>query len=195
MKKILILLLLVSVIGCASKQVQDDVVYRQAAKCKGDLYSLGDVDCETGALLSKEAKEVIVEDAAITEEDIKDIDLSNEEVRREIELVFKDILFDYDKYVIRDDARPYFSAIASWLNEHRRTRIIIEGHCDERGTNEYNLALGEKRAKAAMNYLVSLGVSSSRMTFITYGEEKPVCTSHSAGCWQLNRRAHFVVTE
>ena len=192
MKKILILLLLVSVIGCASKQAKDDVVYRPAAKCKGDLYSLGDVDCETGAV---RAKEVIVEDVAIVEEDIKDIDLSDEEVRKEIALVFKDILFDYDKYVIRADARPYFSSIASWMNEHLRTKIIIEGHCDERGTNEYNLALGEKRANAAKNYLISLGVSPSRMTVITYGEEKPVCSSHDEGCWQLNRRAHFVVTE
>jgi peptidoglycan-associated lipoprotein len=78
------------------------------------------------------------------------------------------------------------------MNKNKGANITIEGHCDERGTNEYNLALGEKRAKSAMDYLVSLGVSSSRMGMITYGEENPVCVQKNEACWQKNRRAHFI---
>ncbi len=107
---------------------------------------------------------------------------------------FKDALFELDKYNIRPDARAVLDSVASWLNDHTDINILIEGHCDERGTNEYNLALGEKRAKAARDYLISRGVSSKRMSTITYGEEKPVCSSRNENCWQRNRRAHFVVT-
>ena len=73
--------------------------------------------------------------------------------------------------------------------------VIVEGHCDERGTNEYNLALGEKRAKSTKKYLVSLGVSPSRVIIVTYGEEKPLCSDSNESCWQSNRRAHFVVAK
>jgi peptidoglycan-associated lipoprotein len=71
--------------------------------------------------------------------------------------------------------------------------VLIEGHCDERGTNEYNLALGERRAKATMNYLVGQGVQANRITIISYGKERPTCTEHSEACWAKNRRAHFLV--
>jgi peptidoglycan-associated lipoprotein len=71
--------------------------------------------------------------------------------------------------------------------------VLIEGHCDERGTNEYNTALGDRRAKATMNYLVSRGVAASRITLISYGEERPVCAQHDGDCWAKNRRAHFMV--
>jgi peptidoglycan-associated lipoprotein len=102
---------------------------------------------------------------------------------------FHDILFDYDKYTIREDARPILNSTASALQETTDRNIVIEGHTDERGTNEYNLALGEKRAKATMRYLRSLGVSPARMTIMTFGEERPVCTSQDETCWQRNRRA------
>jgi peptidoglycan-associated lipoprotein len=102
---------------------------------------------------------------------------------------FRDILFDYDKYTIRKDARPILNSAASVLSENTDRDIIIEGHTDERGTNEYNLALGEKRARATMKYLRSLGVSPERVTIMTFGEERPLCTSHNETCWQRNRRA------
>ena len=108
---------------------------------------------------------------------------------------FKDALFDYDKYDIRPDAREVLDSVASWLNSHRDIKALVEGHCDERGTNEYNLALGERRAKAARDYLISRGVSHKRMSIITYGEEKPACTEQNEECWQKNRRAHFIVTK
>ena len=105
--------------------------------------------------------------------------------------LFNDILFDYDKYTIRKDARSILDTAASSLHENSEQNIIIEGHTDERGTSEYNLALGEKRAKATMKYLKSLGVSPGRMTIMTFGEEKPLCTSQNESCWQRNRRAYI----
>jgi len=104
------------------------------------------------------------------------------------------VLFDFDKYNIRDDARPTLDAIASYLKQNAQVNITIEGNCDERGTNEYNLALGERRAKSARDYLSSLGVSPSRISVVTYGEEKPVCTEQNETCWQKNRRDHFVAS-
>jgi peptidoglycan-associated lipoprotein len=105
----------------------------------------------------------------------------------------KDIHFDFDKYDIRPGDARTLDANAAWLKSNADQLVLIEGHCDERGTNEYNLALGERRAKATMNYLVSQGVQANRVTIISYGEERPVCTEHNEACWSKNRRAHFLV--
>lgn len=103
----------------------------------------------------------------------------------------KDINFDFDKYDIRPGDAKILDANATWLKSNNDL-VLIEGHCDERGTNEYNLALGERRAKATMNYLVSQGVQTNRITIISYGEERPLCTEHNEACWAKNRRAHFL---
>jgi peptidoglycan-associated lipoprotein len=105
----------------------------------------------------------------------------------------KDIHFDFDKYDIRPGDAKVLDSNASWLKSNPDQLLLIEGHCDERGTNEYNLALGERRAKATMNYLVSQGVQANRITIISYGEERPLCTEHSESCWSQNRRSHFLV--
>lgn len=105
----------------------------------------------------------------------------------------RDVLFDYDSYDLREDARATLRENAAWLQENPKVRVEIEGHCDERGTVEYNLALGARRARAVRDYLVALGVSDHRMTTISYGEELPLCHEQSESCWQRNRRAHFVV--
>ncbi len=105
----------------------------------------------------------------------------------------KDIFFDFDRADLRPDARDTLRANADWLKSNQSARIEIEGHCDERGTNEYNLALGAKRAQSAKDYLVSLGISGERLSTISYGEEIPVCTEHEEGCWRQNRRARFVI--
>jgi peptidoglycan-associated lipoprotein len=105
----------------------------------------------------------------------------------------RDINFDFDKYDVRPGDAKILDANAAWLKSNQGYLVLIEGHCDERGTNEYNLALGERRAKAAMNYLVSQGVPASRITIISYGEERPLCTEHSEECWAKNRRDHFLV--
>ena len=105
----------------------------------------------------------------------------------------KDVFFDFDKYDIRPTDAKILDANASWLKSNANHLVLIEGHCDERGTNEYNLALGERRAKSTMNYLVSQGVQASRITIISYGEERPTCTQKTEECWAKNRRAHFLV--
>lgn len=107
--------------------------------------------------------------------------------------MFADILFDYDKYDIKDAYKPEMRKVSEWMAKNSPAVVSIEGHCDERGTNEYNLALGDRRARSVKDYLVSLGVPSSRIETISYGEEKPACTEQNEGCWAKNRRAHFVI--
>jgi peptidoglycan-associated lipoprotein len=105
----------------------------------------------------------------------------------------RDVHFDFDKYVIRPDGAAILDRNATWLKANAKDLLLIEGHCDERGTNEYNLALGERRAQATLNYLVAQGVAARRITIVSYGEEHPVCTDHNEDCWAKNRRAHFLV--
>ena len=105
-----------------------------------------------------------------------------------------DVFFDYDQYELRADARDRLARNAQFLNEHPEFVVTIEGHADERGTNEYNLALGERRASAARDYLTTLGVDGSRIRTLTYGEERPFCGSSGESCWSQNRRAHFTIT-
>jgi len=108
--------------------------------------------------------------------------------------LLKEVFFDFDKSDIREADRAVLSQNADALKRFDFLRITVEGHCDERGTVEYNLALGERRAKAAYDYLVSLGVPADRLKTVSYGKEVPVCTQSSEDCWQRNRRAHFTVT-
>ncbi len=103
----------------------------------------------------------------------------------------KDIYFDYDKYNVRAAEQPTLQADAAFLKTHPNIRFTIEGNCDERGSAEYNLALGQNRANSAKEALVKLGVPASSIKTISYGKEKPVCTEHNEACWQQNRHAHF----
>jgi len=103
-----------------------------------------------------------------------------------------DVHFDFDKYDIRPDDATLLDGHAAWLKQNGDRLILIEGHCDERGTTEYNVALGERRAKATMNYLISRGISASRIAIVSYGEEQPGCKQHTDACWTQNRRAHFM---
>ena len=105
---------------------------------------------------------------------------------------FQKIYFDFDRYAIRDDAKSALEQNARVLKADPNMRILIEGHCDERGTVEYNLALGERRAAAARQYLIDLGIDGSRISTISYGKERPVACVHDEGSWQQNRRAEFV---
>jgi peptidoglycan-associated lipoprotein len=107
----------------------------------------------------------------------------------------KEVYFDFDKYDIRPEDAKTLDANATWLKSNGDNLVLIEGHCDERGTNEYNLALGERRAKATRDYLVSVGIDAGRITVISYGEERPTCTEKTEGCWAKNRRAHFLVKQ
>jgi peptidoglycan-associated lipoprotein len=105
-----------------------------------------------------------------------------------------DVYFDLDESTIKDDAKASLSTNATWLKRWTGTRINIEGHCDERGTAEYNLGLGERRANAVKAYLVELGVPTDRVVIVSKGKESPFCTESNESCWRQNRRGHFVIT-
>lgn len=112
-----------------------------------------------------------------------------------VELNLQTIYFDFDKYSLKPDAKNALSANAATLSSNREVTVLIEGHCDERGTVEYNLALGEKRASAARDYLVDLGIKADRVRTISYGEERPVDPGHTEAAWSVNRRADFIRTD
>jgi peptidoglycan-associated lipoprotein len=107
----------------------------------------------------------------------------------------KDAYYDLDKSDLRDDARAALTKDAEFLRSYPAVKVSIEGHCDERGSTEYNLGLGQRRAEAAKNYLISLGIPADRMETTSWGKERPFCTAHDESCWQQNRRAHFVLAK
>jgi peptidoglycan-associated lipoprotein len=109
-----------------------------------------------------------------------------------VSLEFQAAFFDFDSYSLRDDARAALDNDARMLRDNMSAAVTIEGHCDERGTVEYNQALGERRAQAARDYLVSAGISAGRIHIISYGKERPFADGHDESAWQQNRRAHFV---
>lgn len=107
----------------------------------------------------------------------------------------QDAYFDLDKADIRSDARSALGKTADFLRNYPQIKVVIEGHCDERGSTEYNLALGDRRAAAVKQYLVSLGIGADRMSTVSYGKEKPFCMVSNEDCWQKNRRGHFVMAK
>ncbi len=103
------------------------------------------------------------------------------------------VFFGFDRYDLTAEAQAQLQKIAAWLKTYPQYRFVIEGHCDDRGTREYNLALGERRATAVKNYLIALGIDASRMQTISYGKERPVCTENTEECWAQNRRGVIVL--
>jgi peptidoglycan-associated lipoprotein len=110
------------------------------------------------------------------------------------EMPLGDVMFDYDQFTIRDDQRGILQKNADWMRRWTTTRVSVEGHADARGTNEYNLALGDRRARAVVNYMASLGIAADRLVPVSKGEEAPACTELTEGCYERNRRGHFVIT-
>lgn len=105
-----------------------------------------------------------------------------------------DAFFDLDQQQIRDDAKPILQKDAEWLKRWTSAKVMVEGHADSRGSAEYNLALGDRRATSVRDYLVSLGIGADRITVVSKGKEAPTCTEENEGCWSQNRRGHFVIT-
>ena len=151
------------------------------------------------------SKEEVMEDITIEPEVVEDIEgvadgdipldpRSDDDIYIDLlSKVFADINFEFDQYRVLDRDVPTLEGVAAWLRENPDARVLIEGHCDERGTNEYNMALGEQRALAARRYLVGLGIDSGRLTTISYGEERPVAFGSTEDAWSQNRRGHFAV--
>jgi peptidoglycan-associated lipoprotein len=140
--------------------------------------------------------EVVEETTALTGEDLPLVEQPENIVYIEPGAgTFEDIHFDFDRYNIRPQDEAVLRRIAGWLNDNDGVRVLIEGNCDERGTNEYNMALGEQRALAARRYLVGLGVAAARLATISYGEERPLDPRSTEEAWAKNRRDHFTVSD
>lgn len=171
--------------GCAQKKVAQPVKPEEGMQQQQATLPSGEPADKKGMLRPEER---------ISEQELAKIETREEVPAYDEERgLFKDIYFDYDKYEVRQDAKEVLQDISSWLMKNTSAKLLVEGHCDERGTNEYNLALGDRRAKAVRDYLVALGISSGRIEMISYGEEKPICLEQTEECWSENRRAHFVV--
>lgn len=185
MKKLIVCILLISsflLIGCAQRKVAQQVKPEDQQQ-----QQLSDAE-------ARDKKGALKPEERITEQQLAKIETKEEPARfKEESGLFEDVYFDFDKYDIRAEAKPILNNISSWLLQNSAAKLSVEGHCDERGTNEYNLALGDRRAKSVRDFLIALGIASTRIEIVSYGEEKPQCTEQTEECWAKNRRAHFVV--
>ncbi len=161
--------------ACAQRQVRDD-----EAKEPGS-------SAQTGT--TEGIQEGRLEESDIDTSAFREVPESDPALRA----VFADIQFDYDDFSLKPSAQETLRGIAEWMIENTSSQVLIEGHCDERGTNEYNLALGERRANSAKKYLVQLGVDRTRIATISYGEERPLDPRSTEEAWKKNRRGHFLI--
>ena len=199
---ILILILCFGLIltGCPKKTVMKEdpsVTKEEAARLEAERAARLEAERAAEQAREKELARIREEEARKAREEFEKSLVSKKEPGIEGEVfeskLFKDIHFDYDRYEIRPGDADILKQNAAVLSKHRTVKVQIEGHCDERGTNEYNLALGERRANSTKKYLISLGISQDRISTISYGEEKPSDTGTNEEAWAKNRRAHCIV--
>ena len=157
-----------------------------------------EIDVDTTAVEPTEPQPQEIE----TDRDLARDDMQEEALPSDVEELnrvlrerglIQDVYFEFDASELSEEAQNRLRGNAAWLRQNAGYSATIEGHCDERGTSEYNLALGEQRANSAQNYITSLGVDGSRLRTLSYGKERPVCNDSSESCWARNRRAHFVI--
>ena len=189
-KKLWIILVLAFIIpgllftvSCAKKAVMDDAAMAKQAE-------------DDDAMKAKEAaekarQEELARQRAMEEERIKEESMAKQEARDMF--LNDDIHFEFDSSTLTPEAQLTLKKKAEWLQNNPEAMSTIEGHCDDRGTSEYNLALGDRRATSAKNFLVDLGISASRLTTISYGEERPIDPGHNEAAWAKNRRCHFTI--
>lgn len=194
MRKLLVILLTLLVLnslilaGCSQKKV--------APSQEGAAISQDQADPTKDERLKLQSKDDVrkIPGESITERDLAKVQSQDiESSIREIQSKLKDVYFEYDRYDITENSKAVVKELSQILSKNKNIKVIIEGHCDERGTNEYNLGLGDRRTHAVKNYLMSLGIPSKSIETVSYGEEKPVCKENNETCWSKNRRAHFVL--
>jgi peptidoglycan-associated lipoprotein len=183
--------------GCAKKNVtkQDPVILDQQAEAAAVERERERVRLETEK--ARKEKEEAARRATEAEKELEKSLVAKKYPGIEGEVfessLLKDVYFEFDRYDIRPEATPFLKENAALLMKYPKMKIQIEGHCDERGTSEYNLSLGERRANSAMNQLISLGISRDRISTISFGEERPFDSTHTEAAWSKNRRAHMVI--
>ncbi|MBW1694191.1 MAG: peptidoglycan-associated lipoprotein Pal [Deltaproteobacteria bacterium] len=181
----LILLLIIPgflfTVSCTKKAVTSDVDMTQPIE---------DEDLKAKEAAEKTRQEELARQRAIEEERLKEAAAKREGARNQF--LTQDIYFDFDSFSILPEAQEILSSKAEWLQNNPDATVTIEGHCDERGTIEYNLALGDRRGESAKAFLVNLGIAESRLNTISYGEERPLDPDNNEDAWGKNRRAHFV---
>jgi peptidoglycan-associated lipoprotein len=184
---ILACLVLLFTVGCAKKAVKEDTgmqeqkVTAQATKADDDA--------------ARQAAEAAARERALREEEARRAEqerLAREKAEK-LAALFADVNFDFDKYNVKPEYRDRLNEEAAWLKSNTADTLLVEGHCDERGTAEYNLALGERRANAVMKYLIDLGIDKGRIKTISYGKERPLDPAQTEEAWAKNRRAHFEI--
>jgi len=183
--------------GCAKKAVSKDEGLVAGEKKAAAAQSEADIKKKEAEAAAKEeaARKLAAEQQ---KEDVKELALKRDAAAaataEKEQTAFEDIYFVFDKSTIEPEAREILKRLASLLGSNKNYSLVVEGHCDERGTVEYNLALGQRRADAAMKYLVDLGLDKESIKTITYGKERPLETGHDEEAWTKNRRAHFMTT-
>ena len=181
---IMLAMLLALGVSCAKKQVTMET--QEMAAEEGAAQQSAEDEAAR-----REAEEARLREQRAREARQRQEASSMSEAARRAAFEDEEIHFDFDKYVLTPQAMMILDDKAAYLREHSGVRVLVEGHCDERGSNEYNLALGDRRANSAKNYLVKSGVAASRITSISYGEEQPLCMQQNESCWYRNRRGHF----
>jgi len=182
-------------VSCAKKTVKSQPAVTQAAEEEAARQAQLEAEKARQEALAKKQEEA--RRRAIEEQRLAD-ERAKAETQRRIreareQFVNDDIYFPYDKSTLLPEAQDVLKRKAQWMRMNPDASVVIEGHCDERGTNEYNLALGDRRAESAKKFLVYLGIESSRLTTISYGEERPVDPGQTESAWAKNRRAHFSI--
>jgi peptidoglycan-associated lipoprotein len=183
---IMLAMLLALPVSCAKKQVTMET--QEMAADEGAAQQMAEDEAAR-----REAEEARMREQRAREARQRQEAANMSEEARKAAFEDENIHFDFDKYVLTPEAMMILDDKAAYLREHPGVRVLVEGHCDDRGSNEYNLALGDRRANSAKNYLVKSGVAESRITTISYGEEQPLCMQQAESCWSKNRRDHFSV--
>ncbi|MEE9532155.1 MAG: peptidoglycan-associated lipoprotein Pal [Syntrophobacteria bacterium] len=181
---IMLAMLLALGVSCAKKQVTMET--QEMAAEEGAAQQSAEDEAAR-----REAEEARLREQRAREARQRQEASSMSEAARRAAFEDEEIHFDFDKYVLTPQAMMILDDKAAYLREHSGVRVLVEGHCDDRGSSEYNLALGDRRANSAKNYLVKSGVAASRITTISYGEEQPLCMQQNESCWYRNRRGHF----
>ncbi len=174
--------------GCAKAPVVKEEVALQEGESVIATAETAPAKVEEVVAAPKEEAKKVVEDQGMTEKALWEALLAEAAMYKD-----RDIYFAFDRYDLNQESRQNLGRLANWILIHEEFEVTIEGHCDERGTTEYNLALGERRAEAAKAYIINLGVDIGKVATISYGEELPLDPGHNEGAWSKNRRGHFLV--